>query len=232
MKTQKEIWQDEHIKQATFNRMHSNRPSSPVKILVGFLKGRGYLPSQTYILDLGCGKGRNSIYLASEGFKGLGVDFVKEAIREARKRRSNRLQKNLQFEVLDLTGEWPYSDSSFDAIIDCNVTTCIPSPGRERAIAEAYRVLNPGGYYLFYGTASREPLVQLQGPEPNSVIFPDSGKFEKQYTREELLNTYVNFKFIKLDTKAGGDLIGGKETAYSMWVGLFQKVAKVRRGVA
>lgn len=221
MKSQKEIWQNEHIRQETFTRMHSDRPSGPIPGFVAFLEERGCTPELTRILDIGCGKGRNSIWLASKGFDVVGVDFTSEAIEEASRRNSGRF-KNLKFAVADLIDEWPYPDDYYQAIIDCNTTICIPNPGRARALAEAYRVLRPGGYYLFYGIGPTALTTKSPGPEPNSAIFPKTGKFEKQYSKEELLSTYNDYKVVRLDEQTGSDLIEGKEIVYSMWVGIFQ----------
>ena len=47
---------------------------------------RGLLQGRTRILDLGCGPGRASIYLARLGWQVDGVDFVPQAIATARQR--------------------------------------------------------------------------------------------------------------------------------------------------
>ena len=44
------------------------------------------------LLDLGCGKGRHSIYLNSLGFKVVGADLSKNSINEAKKHENNRLK--------------------------------------------------------------------------------------------------------------------------------------------
>lgn len=221
-RSQREIWREEHVKQETFNRIHSDKPSGPIPGFVDFLKERGLSPERTKILDIGCGKGRNSIWLASQGYSVVGVDFVQEAIDEATKRNGGRF-KDLKFEVVDLTERWSYGDGTFDVITDCNSTICVLNPGRQIAIAEAHRVLKPDGYYLFYGV-SRTPFVDKSpGPEPDSAIFPRTGKFEKQYTEEELRSAYSDYRIVKLESQTGSDLIEGKEITYSMWVGVFQR---------
>jgi len=221
-RSQKEIWIEEHVKQETFTRIHSDKPSGPVPEFIKFVQEQGFVPDHTNVLDLGCGKGRNSIWVASQGFNVTGTDFAPQAIEEARKRIPGQLN-NVHFEVIDLTEVWPYKDGSFQMIMDCNTTICVPNPGRRIAIEEAHRVLIPGGYYLFYGVA-RTPFVDKSpGPEPNSAIFPRTGKFEKQYTEEELRVAYSDFKTVSLDTITGTDIIEGKEIAYSMWVATFQK---------
>jgi SAM-dependent methyltransferase len=222
MKTQKEIWQDEHIKQETFTRMHEEKPSSPIQDLITFLKEKGYVPEETNVLDIGCGKGRNTRFLASEGFMVTGADFAPKAIQEAREKSKNFGQK-VVFDEVDLSEKWPYPEESFDIIIDCNTTICIPIPGREVAVAEAKRVLKPEGYYLFYGVARTDFADTNPGLEPNSAIFPRTGKFEKQYTQKELLDTYRDFECVNLKRIEGRDIIEGENIIYSMWVVYFRK---------
>ena len=222
MKSQKEVWSEEHLTQKTFTRIHSNKPSGPIPGFIKYIKKQGYLPRLIKVLDLGCGKGRNSIWVASQGLSITGVDFAPEAIDEAIKRANGRFN-NLKFKVVDLTEKWPYRDDSFLAVMDCNTTICIPSPGRQNSVTEAFRVLRPGGFYLFYGVGRTSSVNKSPGSEPNSTIFTGSGKFEKQYTEKELRSTYKDFKIMRLEMRIGSDLIEGKNITYSMWVGLFQK---------
>jgi len=219
MKNQKKIWEEEHKTQKTFTRIYSQEPSAPISDFTDFLKSQRFIPDKTKLLDIGCGKGRNSIYLALRGFQIVCVDFSLQAIKEAKE----RSKAQVIFEVVDLTKNWPFKNTYFDAVIDCNTTICIPNPGRKKAIKEAYRVLKPGGYYLFYGVASMKMVQKFPGPEPNSGIFPRSGKFEKQYTKKELIQAYKSFDLIDLKSINGSDVIEGKLTKYSMWVGVFKK---------
>ena len=68
------------------------------------------------ILDVGCGTGENSIYLAREGFKVVGVDFSSSAIQEAKKRAESR-GVNVSFEVADAL-KLQELGCTFDTIID------------------------------------------------------------------------------------------------------------------
>ena len=222
MVTQKKIWINEHTKQETFTRMHSEKPSAPIPKFIDFLIAQGFIPKQTEALDIGCGKGRNSIYIAQRGFKVCGADFVPQAVEEAIKRASN-FSVSAKFEIFDISKKWPYKDNQFGAIIDCNSTICIPYLGRANAIREAHRVLRSQGYYFFYGVGPTEVLRKLPGTERNSGIFPKTGKFEKQYSKEELLESYRDFEVVSLSSIDSSDIIEGQDIKYSMWVAVFRK---------
>ncbi len=53
-------------------------------------------------LDMACGTGTNSIYLAEKGFKVTGVDISREAIKVARVSAKRKGLSNVVFKVLDL----------------------------------------------------------------------------------------------------------------------------------
>jgi len=56
---------------------------SLAKSMRDLVEGDGALPAGT-ALDLGCGTGDNSIYLANHGWQVTGVDFVSKAVDKAR----------------------------------------------------------------------------------------------------------------------------------------------------
>jgi len=71
---------------------HRARPipffvDAPDECLVEWLRGRQIAPGNS--LDVGCGNGRNSAYLAYQGFEVTGVDFSQTAIDWAKERDTN-----------------------------------------------------------------------------------------------------------------------------------------------
>src|ERR1700687_6479209 len=64
-----------------FTRWHGPVPA-PLKDMI---EGTNALPARR-ALDLGCGKGTKSIYMATHGWDVTGVDFVPRALKEARRR--------------------------------------------------------------------------------------------------------------------------------------------------
>ena len=72
------------------------------------------------ILDLGCGTGSSSWYLAREGLSVFGVDGSKTGIRKTTQRLKNENLKGV-FKVMDYT-KLNFPDNSFDCIIDiCSI---------------------------------------------------------------------------------------------------------------
>ncbi|MCL4367030.1 methyltransferase domain-containing protein [Patescibacteria group bacterium] len=223
MRPQKEVWQEEHTAGGTFTKIHSETPSNCVVEFANFLIAQGFMPEKTHVLDLGCGKGRNSIGLAMLGFQVTGVDFIEEGSLSVARQRAALANAQVTFVQLDITNKWPFAEHSFQAIIDSNVTICIPQPGRSQVIEQSYTKLLPGGCYLFYGVGTTDLVRTSPGPEPNSCIFPRTGEFEKQYSKDELLTVYKRFKLISLQEQAGSDVIEGAIRKIPMFVAIFQR---------
>lgn len=100
------------------------------------------LPSNTRVLDMGCGNGKNTTYLETKKFKLCGFDISEKAISVAKKRVPSG-----KFIVADVV-HLPYADKYFDAVIDWGLFHCILPEKRHCAIKEILRVLKPRGTYL------------------------------------------------------------------------------------
>ena len=98
--------------------------AAPVRAAVedGWLRGRT-------LLDVGCGLGVHSAWLAGRGFQVLGIDIAPEVIARARARWKGR--ERLAFEVVDATAPWT-PPGSFDAILDRGCLHGINQPRRPR----------------------------------------------------------------------------------------------------
>jgi len=220
MKSQQKFWETEFSDKSIFPGIHDNSPTSfLVEFEKKYLKKLGK-PEKIKILDIGCGNGRNSLYLSKLGYKVIATDFSGNAIKLARK---NDLDSKIKFIHQDIANYWTQIKShEFDAIADINVTICIPEKGRQRVIGEAKRVLRAKGLYLFCGIARTEWVDKEPGPEVNSTIFSDSGKFEKQYTKEELLETYSDFEVLEYKEKEVVSKINNEEISFSKIYSVFR----------
>lgn len=95
-------------------------------------------------LDLGCGLGQNSIWLAGRGWTVTGVDIAANAIDGAR-RAATEAGVDVDFAVADVR-EWQPA-AQFDLVIS---TFALPArgPGRLAAIGAAAGAVRPGGTLL------------------------------------------------------------------------------------
>ncbi len=104
-------------------------------------------------LDLCCGKGINSIYLAREHYEVTGLDRSAEEVKEAVER-SEELSHRVRFVRGEQTS-LPFVDDAFDLVFD---EGCYRRSGHGNGpeyIREVHRVLKKKGWYLFNALGSR-----------------------------------------------------------------------------
>lgn len=69
------------------------------------------------ILELGCGTGKNTVFLAQIGANVHALDFSEGMIGKAEEKVKAR---NVRFSMADLTKRWPCTDAAYDLIV-CNL---------------------------------------------------------------------------------------------------------------
>lgn len=102
-------------------------------------------PSTGRALDLGCGQGVFSAYLASKGYSVVGVDFVASALDRAqsRVRALGATAEFVQSDVLDFS-----TQHRFDVVVDSACLHHIPSGKFARYAERLKQWLLPGGDYV------------------------------------------------------------------------------------
>jgi ubiquinone/menaquinone biosynthesis C-methylase UbiE len=209
--------------------MDSKEPSSGVVRFLDFIKEKGEIKKLKGI-EMGCGKGRNVIWLAKQGIAMTGFDFSPSAIQEARKRpKKSEKNDNITFLVHDATKRWPFESNYFDLAIDCFATTDIETVKRRRfSVKEILRVLKPKGYLLVYAMSTddefhKKMLKASPAKEKNAFLHPTTGKFEKIFERKELLNLYSRLNLIKETRIKKTTVFFGKEYDCNHHWMIFQK---------
>jgi len=114
--------------------------------LVSSAKGR--------VLEIGMGNGANLPHYSAEADEVVGIEPCSAMVGMAENKLAKLDKKsklNIKREQYNLQvgsgEELPYDDNSFDSAIACLVFCTIPNA--EKAAAEMYRVLKPGGSVLF-----------------------------------------------------------------------------------
>jgi len=104
-------------------------------------------------LEVGCGEGTNLARLARRGHP-VGIDRYPEKARFAA-----RAVPGARLAVAD-AGALPFRDGCFAGVLIRDVLHHLPEPGP--AVAEAVRVLRPGGTFVLIEPNGRNPLVAAQ----------------------------------------------------------------------
>jgi SAM-dependent methyltransferase len=104
-----------------------------------------HIDRETYVLDVGCGVGATTCYLAKKyGCRVVGVDLRESMIARSNERAQREgLGGVVAFRVADAQ-HLPFEDETFDVVLSESVATFIED--KRRVIGEYARVARPGGY--------------------------------------------------------------------------------------
>ena len=105
------------------------------------------------VLDLGCGAGHASLACAPRVAAVVGVDVTPQMVAAASTLARERGEANVEFRVADVHA-LPFEDESFD-VVTSRVSAHHYADARQ-AVAEAFRVLKPGGLFLVSDSVSPE----------------------------------------------------------------------------
>jgi malonyl-CoA O-methyltransferase len=125
------------------------------------------------VLDLGCGTGRHSVWLARAGASVTAVDFSEGMLQEARRKMEG---SNTRFLAHDLHQPLPFPNGAFDVVVSGLVLEHLRD--LDRFFGEAHRVLGRNGRAV---VSAMHPAMSLRGtqarftdPATGEVVQPGS----------------------------------------------------------
>lgn len=148
------------------------------------------------VLEIGCGTGVNTRYLAEHSRSVTGIDFSEGMLAQAR---VNVASSNVQFVQNDIQLNWTIEDNSIDFIVCTLVLEHIEN--LRHVFDEARRALRPHGDFLIY---ELHPFRQLKGGQAQ---FQDVESAETVFVPvylhsvSEFVNTALDagFELLRLD---------------------------------
>jgi cyclopropane fatty-acyl-phospholipid synthase-like methyltransferase len=137
------------------------------------------------VLDIACGEGRNSIWLARRGCDVLGIDVSPLALEKARSL-AESAGVNAAFRHADVR-DWQWATAAFDAVVCIFIQFAAPSE-RSGLFDGIKTALTPGGVLVLQGYTPKQVEYKTGGP-------PDVAHM---YTREMLERTFAEFQLLHL----------------------------------
>lgn len=101
-----------------------------------------------HALDLGCGTGSQSLYLARHGLNVVGVDFSSTAIARARDQ-ARRAGLSVDFQMADVT-RLEFLREPFDLVLDLGCFHGLDAAGRARCVRNLARLTRAGSVFLLF----------------------------------------------------------------------------------
>jgi SAM-dependent methyltransferase len=116
------------------------------------------------VVDLGCGTGYFSAWLAQRGARPVGVDVTPAQLDTARRLQA---ETGIEFPLVEASAEdVPLPDASFDLAFSEYGASIWCDPGRW--LPEAHRLLRPGGRLVFLCSSPLVILCALEDPDGTS----------------------------------------------------------------
>lgn len=180
---QKPVWDRKHSAGEHESLRHS--PSPLAKLSEPLLR------KHSFILELGCGVGRDAEFFAEKGHRIIATD-ASEIVIEQDKQHFPTLSNS--FEVLDMLEALPYRKESFDVVYANLSLHYYSDENTRRMIEDIARVLKPKGLLVF-ACKSVDDFHHGNGDEVEKNIFvSEKGHvrhlFSEEYARSILENTY------------------------------------------
>jgi ubiquinone/menaquinone biosynthesis C-methylase UbiE len=177
------------------------------------------------ILDLGCGVGRNSIYLAKQGFDVVGIDVSRSALRKAKSRFETEGIENVSIVCASMT-HLPFIDHTYDVVISVSVIHHAVKETIGKTMGEIHRVLKDNGLFLA-NLLSVEDYRYGSGLKIEDGTFRVSEDFEEKqfeevhhfFSRKEVQILLSRFKTISVEPIQSG----GEKRPHKYWKVIAEK---------
>ena len=149
-KNQKEQWEGTYAKAEDF---FGNEPSELALSATELLKKEGCKK----VLEIGCGQGRDAIFLASEGFEVWAIDYSQQAIMQLAEKAEDE-GATMTLGVHDVRRPLPFPDASFDAVYSHMLFTMeLSEEDVSFGLKECLRILRPGGLNIYSVRNDNDP---------------------------------------------------------------------------
>lgn len=143
-------------------------------------------------LDLGCGYGRASIYLAHLGWQVDGVDFVSQAITEAKSRAAQAGVADRTHFFHSPVTKLDFLQAPYDFALDVGCAHSFIEDELKAYHQELKRLLRPGGVYLLFGHLNEKDTPADQRRWLDEEILKSIFSTGFQLEKEEFGITQVN----------------------------------------
>lgn len=228
MTHQGNVW-DREYKSPMFVTKNEGPQADTLRFLKFLRKEQKYRVEDRIILDLGCGTGRNSNYLADLGNKVIGIEISKTALNIA-KDRANDMGLQVDYRLGDIGEKYEIEYNSIDVVLDVTSSNSLNEKGREIYLNEVNRIMKVGGYFFVRALAKdgnknvKNLLKASPGREYDTYIIKEIGLTERVFSREDFIKMYTKyFKILNIEKKTSYTTFNSRIYKRDYWLAYMQK---------
>lgn len=154
------------------------------------------------VLDVGCGNGRNAVYIAKKGATVTALDFADSALNETTRRASEAgLAKEIYTVNHCLSSQIPFKNGSFDFVLDSYMSCHFLNERLVRAFwKDVARLVKPSGRVLsLLFSPEDEYYGELLSNQPNAPLVqdPSSQIWKRLYDESAVKSLFADdFRFV------------------------------------
>lgn len=200
------VW-DREYKNPKLVTKNDGPQADTLRFLKFLKKDQKFKVEDRNILDIGCGTGRNSNYLAERGNSVIGIEISKTAL-DIAKSRAGALGVAVDYRLGDIGEPYKIEDNSIDIILDVTSSNSLDEKGRDIYIYECSRVLRDGGYMFVRALCKdgnknvKNLLKDSPGKEYDTYVIREIGLTERVFSREDFIKMYGEFfRILHLEKK-------------------------------
>ncbi len=165
-----QAWFKQWFDSSFYHQLYANRDEHEAASFIDELVNELQPATDSKMLDLGCGNGRHSKYLASKGFDVTGMDLAASSIRQAKRSET----RNLHFYRHDM--RVPFGRNTFDYVFNFFTSFgYFDNPSEDRkVVSNIYSALKPGGLLVMdyiNSVYSEKKLVPVEKKEIDGIVY-------------------------------------------------------------
>ncbi len=218
----KKSWDAEYKKSQLVTQSH--KPQKDFLRFIKWIKNNKHidLHKGITVLDLGCGVGRNSFYMADHyGARVYGWDFSEDAIGKAKKFHNH---ENILFDLKNIGELFGLGDNSVDIILDVTASNALNEKQRNVYLSECARVLKDDGY-MYVRTLAKEGdknaqkmIKEFPGGEYDTYHHPQLQVTERVFSGPDFKKLYSqHLHVVRMERKTGYQRWGKQSYKRNYW---------------
>lgn len=222
-----QAWEQEYRRKGIPSSFRKD-PSTTVVEFVAWLKRKKYI-RKGLAVDVGCGLGRNSFYLASQGWKVVGIDLLEENVNAVN---SEAVSNQLPVQAFGQSAVdcWPIEPNSLDIAIDVFCYKHIVCKElQEKYRKELYKSLKDDGFYFISLASDKDgfygPLLEHSSNRAQKLVRdPHSDISSFLYSIDDLRREFSNlFEILEISEQVSKSPMYGKEYSRSVINAILKK---------